>query len=58
MKDIKCIIHIADVHIRNFVRLEEYSEQLEKVIEKCKEIASNYDKGEVRITSFISLVLS
>ena len=49
MKDIKCIIHIADVHIRNFARLEEYSEQLTKVVDKCKEIASKYDKEEVRI---------
>lgn len=49
MKDIKCIIHIADVHIRNFQRLEEYSEQLTKVVEKCKEITSKYDKEEVRI---------
>ena len=49
MKDIKCIIHLADIHIRNFQRLEEYSEQLTKVVDKCKEIASEYDKEEVRI---------
>jgi DNA repair exonuclease SbcCD nuclease subunit len=49
MKDIKCIIHLADIHIRNFQRLEEYSEQLTKVVDKCKEIASKYDKEEVRI---------
>lgn len=49
MKDIKCIIHLADIHIRNFQRLEEYSEQLTKVVDKCKEIASEYDKKEVRI---------
>ena len=49
MKKIKCIIHLADIHIRNFARLEEYSEQLEKTIEKCKKIASKYDKEEVRI---------
>lgn len=49
MKDIKCVIHLADIHIRNFQRLEEYSEQLTKVVDKCKEIASEYDKKEVRI---------
>lgn len=49
MKDIKCVIQIADIHIHNFVRLEEYSEQLTKVIDKCKEISSKYDKDEVRI---------
>lgn len=47
--DIKCIIHLADIHIRNFQRLEEYSEQLTKVVDKCKEIASDYNKEEVRI---------
>ena len=31
MSDIKRIIHIADVHMKNFQRLEEYSEQLTKV---------------------------
>ena len=56
--DIKCIIHIADVHIRNFQRLEEYSEQLTKVVEKCKEIASKYDKDEVRIVISGDLVHS
>lgn len=56
--DIKCIIHIADVHIRNFARLEEYSEQLTKVVEKCEEIASKYDKDEVRIVISGDLVHS
>ena len=56
--DIKCIIHIADVHIRNFQRLEEYSEQLTKVVEKCEEIASKYDKDEVRIVISGDLVHS
>jgi DNA repair exonuclease SbcCD nuclease subunit len=46
---IKCIIHCADLHIRNFLRYEEYSEQLEKFIVKCEEIASDYEKDEVRI---------
>lgn len=46
---IKCIIHCADIHIRNFTRMEEYGEQLEKFMEKCEEIASGYEKDEVRI---------
>ena len=58
MKDIKCIIHLADIHIRNFQRLEEYSEQLTKVVDKCKKIASNYEKEEVRIVISGDLVHS
>ena len=58
MKDIKCIIHLADIHIRNFQRLEEYSEQLTKVVDKCKEIASEYEKEEVRIVISGDLVHS
>lgn len=46
---IKCVIHTADIHIRNVLRHEEYSEQLLKFISKCKEIASKFDKDEVRI---------
>ena len=46
---VKCIIHCADLHIRNFQRLDEYTEQLNKFVEKCREIASNYKKNEVRI---------
>lgn len=46
---VKCIIHCSDIHIRNFQRLNEYAEQLSKFVEKCKEIASNYEKDEVRI---------
>lgn len=46
---IKCVIHCADIHIRNFQRLSEYTEQLSKFVEKCKEIASNYEREEVRI---------
>ena len=58
MTDIKCIIHLADIHIRNFQRLEEYSEQLTKVVDKCKEIASEYKKEEVRIVISGDLVHS
>lgn len=46
---VKCIIHAADIHIHNFMRHEEYGEQLEKFITKCEEIASEYDRDEVRI---------
>ena len=46
---IKCIIHCSDIHIRNFQRLNEYAEQLTKFVEKCKEIAANYEREEVRI---------
>ena len=49
MKDIKVIIHLADIHIRNFVRLEEYAEQFTKTIDKIKEIALKYEKEEIRI---------
>lgn len=46
---IKCIIQVADIHIRNFLRLEEYATQLEKFVKMCEEIASQYEKDEVRI---------
>lgn len=46
---VKCIIHCADIHIRNFMRYEEYSEQLDKFINECEKIASNYERDEVRI---------
>ena len=46
---IKKIIHVADIHIRMFQRLDEYNEQLSKFIEKCKEITNGLEKSEVRI---------
>lgn len=46
---IKCVIHCSDVHIRLFQRLEEYTEQLNAFVSKCEEIASGYEKDEVRI---------
>lgn len=46
---VKCIIHCSDVHIRLFQRLEEYSEQLNRFVGKCEEVASGFDKDEVRI---------
>lgn len=46
---VKCIIHCSDLHIRNATRHEEYAEALDDFIGKCQEIASNYEKEEVRI---------
>lgn len=49
MAKIKCVFQVADIHIRNFMRLEEYSDQLEAFINEVSKIASKYDEGEVRI---------
>jgi len=46
---IKVIIHCSDIHIRNFQRLNEYAEQLTNFVEKCKEIAKDYERDEIRI---------
>ena len=46
---IKLVIQIADIHIRQYKRLDEYAEILEPFIENCKEIAKDYKKDEVRI---------
>ena len=48
---IKCIIQCADIHIRNFKRHDEYAEQLNNFIEKCKNITDKYEnpQEEVRI---------
>ena len=46
---IKLVIQIADIHIRQYKRLDEYAEILESFIENCKEIAKDYKKDEVRI---------
>lgn len=46
---VKLIIQTGDIHIRLFKRLEEYTEQLDRFVEKCKEISQPYDKEEVRI---------
>ena len=46
---IKKVIHVSDIHIRNFQRMDEYAEQLTKFIEKCKKICESYEKDEVRI---------
>lgn len=46
---IRVVIHTADLHIRNFQRMEEYAEQLSKFTKKVEEIAKNYEPDEVRI---------
>lgn len=46
---VKLIIHIADVHIRNFVRLEEYTLKLNELNEKIKEEVKGYEYNEIRI---------
>lgn len=55
---VKKIIHTGDIHIRNFRRHEEYQEQLQKFIDKCKEIVKEYGKDEVRIVIAGDLVHS
>lgn len=46
---VKLVIHCADIHIRNFQRLDEYNEQLSKFIEECKVLSEPYEQDEVRI---------
>jgi DNA repair exonuclease SbcCD nuclease subunit len=46
---VKKIIAVSDIHIRNLRRNDEYQEKLQTFIDKCKEIASEYDSSEVRI---------
>lgn len=46
---IKVIAHIADIHVRNFQRMDEYAEQLSKLTKMVEDIAKDYEKDEVRI---------
>lgn len=46
---VKKIIHTADIHIRNFKRMDEYQEQLTKFVEECKNITEEYGADNVRI---------
>ena len=55
---VKIIIQCSDIHIRNFQRLDEYAEQLQKFVEKCKEITKDYEREEVRIVICGDLVHS
>jgi hypothetical protein len=47
---VKIIIQCSDIHIRNFQRLDEYAEQLQKFVEKCKKITKDYERD----SSYIS----
>ena len=46
---IKYIISVSDIHVRNFKRMEETGEFLEKLVDYCKDFVSNHSKDEVRI---------
>lgn len=46
---VKKIIHISDIHIPNFKRIDEYQEQLKLFIDSCNEKIKPYQKDEVRI---------
>ena len=46
---IKKIIHCSDIHIKNFLRHEEYAIQLTKFIEECKKNTQGLNKDEIRI---------
>ena len=46
---IKKIIACSDIHVRNINRMEETYEVLSTFIEKCKGIAAEYNRDEVRI---------
>lgn len=46
---VKLIIQVADVHIRNVLRHEEYAQQLNAFIDKVEKIVEPYEKDEIRI---------
>jgi DNA repair exonuclease SbcCD nuclease subunit len=46
---IKKVIHLADIHIRPYQRLEEYTNKLNDLKENIKGLIDSYDKEEVRI---------
>lgn len=54
----KLIIHVADLHIRNYHRVEEYGVQFEAFINKCKEITEGLNREDVRIVIAGDLVHS
>lgn len=47
--EIKKIIACADVHIRNYIRQDEYADLLTNFINQCHEICNGLKKEEVRI---------
>lgn len=46
---IKRVYHLADIHVRNYHRMEEYAEQLEKIRAYIDEDVRNIGKEECRI---------
>lgn len=46
---VKYIISVGDIHVRNFKRMEETSEMLEKFIEYCQNFTTNHNPDETRI---------
>ena len=46
---IKKVIHMADIHIRPFQRLEEYTNKLNDLKEQIREIVKGYKKEEIKI---------
>ena len=46
---VKYIISISDIHVRNFKRMDETGEYLEKFVEYCKEFVDKHSSEEVRI---------
>ena len=43
------IIACADIHIRNFRRMEEYGRQLERFLKECQDFVEEHGKDSVRI---------
>lgn len=43
------IIHVADIHIRNLRRMDEYEVQLQEFIDRCKEIVDKNGAEQTRI---------
>lgn len=54
----KIVIHVADVHLRNFHRREEYLEQIAKFEEIVKTKCEGYDHDDIRIVIAGDLVHS
>lgn len=46
---VKYIISVGDIHVRNYKRLEETGEFLEKFIDFCKDFISKHNAEEVRV---------
>lgn len=55
---IKKIIHCADIHLRMYKRLSEYSEVIDRFIDKCREECEGLNHDEVRIVVAGDLVHS